>query len=77
MQERPLVADLGVTTVGSFDSFLAGLERKSRFIKAVMKGRLDVREIEDIRDSTFSFAQGRAITSGNPLVLERPTPTRR
>ncbi|GAB2748226.1 hypothetical protein GCM10027090_18560 [Sinomonas soli] len=59
-------------TVGSFDSFMwQGLERKSRFINAIMRGRLDVREIEDIGDNTLSFAQAKAITSGNPLVLEK------
>jgi hypothetical protein len=48
-----------------------GLERKSRFINQIMRGRLDVREIEDIGDNTLNFAQAKAITSGNPLVLEK------
>lgn len=48
-----------------------GLERKSRFINQIARGRLDVREIEDIEDKTLNFAQAKAITSGNPLVLEK------
>lgn len=36
-----------------------------------MRRRLDVREIEDIGDDTLNFAQAKAITSGNPLVLEK------
>lgn len=61
-----------VVTKESFDSFMwQGLERKSRFINQIMRGRLDVREIEDIGDNTLNFAQAKAITSGNPLVLEK------
>ncbi|MGO1740098.1 MAG: helicase-related protein [Actinomycetaceae bacterium] len=61
-----------VITVGSFDSFMwQGLERKSRFINSVMKGRLNVREIEDVGENTLSFAEAKAITSGNPLVLDK------
>uniref|UniRef100_UPI003899C835 helicase-related protein n=1 Tax=Pigmentiphaga litoralis TaxID=516702 RepID=UPI003899C835 len=70
--QNPQVRISQFVTVGSFDSFMwQGLERKSRFINAIMKGRLDVREIEDIGDNTLSFAQAKAITSGNPLVLEK------
>jgi hypothetical protein len=70
--QNPEVRISQFVTVGSFDSFMwQGLERKSRFINAIMKGRLDVREIEDIGDNTLSFAQAKAITSGNPLVLEK------
>ncbi|WP_229867436.1 helicase-related protein [Sinomonas cellulolyticus] len=70
--QNPEVRISQFVTVGSFDSFMwQGLERKSRFINAIMRGRLDVREIEDIGDNTLSFAQAKAITSGNPLVLEK------
>ncbi|MDP9886087.1 N12 class adenine-specific DNA methylase [Sinomonas atrocyanea] len=70
--QNPEVRISQFVTVASFDSFMwQGLERKSRFINAIMKGRLDVREIEDIGDNTLSFAQAKAITSGNPLVLEK------
>jgi hypothetical protein len=36
-----------------------------------MRGRLDVRKIEDIGDNTLNFAQAKSSTSGNPLVLEK------
>ncbi|MET3952838.1 helicase-related protein [Arthrobacter sp. UYEF36] len=69
---NPEVRISQVVTKESFDSFMwQGLERKSRFINQIMRGRLDVREIEDIGDNTLNFAQAKAITSGNPLVLEK------
>ncbi|MEJ1179260.1 MULTISPECIES: helicase C-terminal domain-containing protein [unclassified Pseudarthrobacter] len=46
-----------VVTKESFDSFMwQGPEQKSRFINQIMRGRLDVREIEDIGDNTLNFA---------------------
>ncbi|MCT9870510.1 hypothetical protein [Paenarthrobacter aurescens] len=69
--QNPEVRISQVVTKESFDSFMwQGLERKSRSINKIMRGRLGVREIEDIGDNTLNFAQAKAITSGNPLVLE-------
>lgn len=59
-------------TEGTFDAFMfQGVERKSRFIDQVMRGRLDVREIEDVGEVTLNYAEYKAVGSGNPLVLER------
>ncbi|MFJ4230029.1 helicase-related protein, partial [Paenarthrobacter nicotinovorans] len=70
--QNPEVRISQIVTKESFDSFMwQGLERKSRFINQIMRGRLDVREIEDIGDNTLNFAQAKAITSGNPLILEK------
>ncbi|MDJ0321957.1 helicase-related protein [Pseudarthrobacter sp. PS3-L1] len=69
---NPEVRISQIVTKESFDSFMwQGLERKSKFINQIMRGKLDVREIEDIGDNTLNFAQAKAITSGNPLVLEK------
>ncbi|WP_442910118.1 helicase-related protein [Kocuria sp. cx-116] len=66
------VAISQVVTKGSFDTFMwQTLERKSKFIDQIMRGRLDVREIEDLGDNTLSFAEVKAISSGNPLILEK------
>src|ERR1019366_4364191 len=43
---------------------------KPRFINQVMRGRLDAREIEDIGDNALSFAEVKALASGDPLILE-------
>ncbi|WP_253905906.1 helicase-related protein [Arthrobacter sp. H5] len=46
--QNPEVAISQVVTRGSFDTFMwQTLERKSKFIDQIMRGRLDVREIED------------------------------
>lgn len=60
-----------VVTQGSFDTFMwQTLGRKSRFIDQIMCGKLDVREIEDVGGDALSFAEVRAISGGNPLILE-------
>ena len=56
----------------SFDSYMwQTVERKARFISQIMRGRLDVREIEDIGDTAMSAAEAKALSSGNPLLLEK------
>ena len=47
------------------------MERKAKFIAQVMRGRLDVREIEDIGDTALSFAEVKALACGDPLILDR------
>ncbi|OJX65524.1 MAG: helicase [Micrococcales bacterium 73-13] len=47
------------------------IERKSKFINQVMRGRLDVREIDDLGSDSISAAEAKALASGNPLLLER------
>lgn len=67
--------ELGIyrwVTERSFDAYSwQTVERKAKFIAQVMRGRLDVREIEDIGDSALSFGEVKALASGNPLVMER------
>jgi hypothetical protein len=59
-------------TEGSFDTYMwQTLERKARFINQVMRGRLDVREIEDLGDDVIGFAELKAIASGDPLILDK------
>lgn len=56
----------------SFDTYMwSAVERKSKFIAQIMRGKLDVREIDDIGDAALSAAETKAISSGNPLVLEQ------
>lgn len=55
----------------SFDAYSwQTLSRKAMFIAQVMRGRLDVREIEDIGSTALSATEAKALASGNPLVLE-------
>lgn len=57
---------------GSFDGYSwQTVARKARFIGQVMRGRLDLREIEDIGDAALSFDEVKALATGNPLLLDK------
>jgi N12 class adenine-specific DNA methylase len=57
-------------TEGSFDAYLwQALETKARFIGQVMTGENTARRAEDIGGQELSFAEVKAIASGNPAVL--------
>ncbi|NIL64823.1 hypothetical protein [Salinispora arenicola] len=45
--------------------------RKAKFIAQLMRGRLDVREIEDIGDAALSYNEVKALATGNPLLLDQ------
>lgn len=47
------------------------LERKSKFIGQVLRGKLDVREIEDIGETALSYGQIKALAAGDPLLLDK------
>jgi N12 class adenine-specific DNA methylase/SAM-dependent methyltransferase len=69
--QNPEVAIFRYVTERSFDSYMwQGVERKASFIAQIMHGRLDSREIEEIDSATLSAAEAKAISSGNPLLLE-------
>ena len=59
-------------TARSFDGF-SGLrrQRKAAFIGQVMRGRLDTGEITDIGDVALSYAEVKALATGNPLLMEQ------
>jgi N12 class adenine-specific DNA methylase/SAM-dependent methyltransferase len=70
--QNPEVRILRYVTEGSFDGFVWGtVERKASFIAQVMRGRLDVREIEDVGDVALSYQEVKAIATGNPLLIEQ------
>ena len=55
----------------SFDSYLwQTLERKARFIGQVLSGRPSGRDVDDIGDATLSYAEVKALATGNPLLME-------
>ena len=68
------IAIVRLVTERSFDSYMwQGVERKAMFIAQLMRGRLDTREIDEIDPATLSAAEAKAISSGNPLLLEHST----
>lgn len=67
---NPEVAIYRYVTAGSFDAFMwQALETKARFIAQVMSGGSSVRKAEDIGGQELSYAEVKAIASGNPAVL--------
>jgi N12 class adenine-specific DNA methylase len=57
-------------TEGSFDAYMwQALETKARFISQVMSGDNGLRRAEDIGGQELSYAEVKAIASGNPAVL--------
>ncbi len=60
------------TTAHTFDGFSwQTLQRKATFIDQVMRGRPDTREITDIGDVALSYAEVKALATGNPLLMEQ------
>jgi hypothetical protein len=47
------------------------LETKAKFIGQVLTGESDLRRIEDIDGTALTYAEVKAIASGNPLVIEK------
>jgi N12 class adenine-specific DNA methylase len=57
-------------TEGSFDAYMwQALETKARFIGQVITGNNTARRAEDIGGQELSYAEVKAIASGNPAVL--------
>ncbi|MDA8281998.1 MAG: helicase [Actinomycetota bacterium] len=69
--QNPEVRVLRYVTEGSFDTYMwQTVERKARFIGQLMRGRLDVRDIEDIGDAALSYAEVKALAAGDPRLIE-------
>lgn len=57
---------------GSFDSFMwQTIETKAKFIHQIMAGDTTSRTAEDVDLAALSYAEIKAIASGNPMVLEK------
>lgn len=59
-------------TEGSFDAYIwQTLETKAKFIAQVMQGDSGMRTAEDLEMAALSYAEVKALASGNPLVIEK------
>jgi len=68
--EHQVVAVYRYVTEKSFDAFIwQALETKARFIAQVIRGTNAARRAEDIGGQELSYAEVKAIASGNPAVL--------
>jgi N12 class adenine-specific DNA methylase len=68
---NPVVDIFRYVSQKSFDSYSwQTLERKARFIGQVLGGRPVGRDVDDIGDATLSYAEVKALATGNPLLLQ-------
>lgn len=59
-------------TEGTFDAYLYQLvERKQKFIAQIMTSKSPVRSAEDVDDQALSYAEIKALASGNPFIKEK------
>lgn len=58
----------------SFDSYMwQTLETKKKFVSQVMAGNSEVRSMEDVAGAALTYAEVKAIATGNPLIMEKAT----
>ena len=70
--ENPEVQIYRYVTEESFDAYMwQTLETKARFISQVMTGETELRRIEDVDGAALTYAEVKAIASGNPMVIEK------
>jgi N12 class adenine-specific DNA methylase len=59
-------------TESTFDSYLYQLvENKQKFIAQVMTSKTPVRIAEDVDETALSYAEIKALATGNPLIIEK------
>ena len=70
--ENDEVAIYRYVTKGTFDAYNWSLvENKQRFISQVMTSKAVSRSCEDIDEATLSYAEIKAVATGNPLIKEK------
>ena len=70
--ENSEVAVYRYVAKGTFDAYSWSLvENKQRFISQVMTSKSISRSCEDIDEATLSYAEIKAVATGNPLIKEK------
>ena len=70
--ENPKVDIYNYITQGTFDAYLYQLvEQKQRFISQIMTSKSPARSAEDVDESVLSYAQIKALASGDPKIKEK------
>ena len=70
--ENDEIAVYRYVTKGTFDAYSWSLvENKQRFISQVMTSKSVSRSCEDIDEATLSYAEIKAVATGNPLIKEK------
>ena len=70
--QNPEVDIYTYVTENTFDSYLYQMvENKQKFIGQIMTSKSPVRSAEDIDETALSYAEIKALCTGNPLIKER------
>lgn len=70
--QNPTVQIVRYITKGTFDAYMFQLlENKQRYISQIMTGKSLARTMEDVDDVALSFAEIKALATGNPLIKEK------
>ncbi len=70
--ENPKVDIYSYVTEGTFDAYLYQLvESKQKFISQIMTSKSPVRSAEDVDEQALSYAEIKALASGNPMIKEK------
>ena len=70
--QNPEVEIYTYVTENTFDSYLYQMvENKQKFIGQIMTSKSPVRSAEDIDETALSYAEIKALCTGNPLIKER------
>ena len=70
--KNPEVEITRYVTEGTFDSYLYQLvENKQKFIAQIMTSKTPVRAAEDVDETALSYAEIKALATGNPLIIEK------
>ncbi len=69
---NPEVDILRYVTEGTFDAYMYQLlESKQKFISQIMTSKSPVRSAEDVDETALSYAEIKALASGNPKIIEK------
>lgn len=70
--ENPEVDIFRYVTKGTFDAYMYQLvETKQRFIAQVFTSKTPMRIAEDVDGSALSYAEIKALATGNPMIIEK------
>lgn len=70
--KEPKVQIFRYVTEGTFDSYMWQLlENKQKFIGQIMTSKSPVRSCEDVDEAVLSFAEIKALATGNPYIKEK------
>ena len=70
--ENPVVEIYSYVTENTFDAYLYQLvESKQKFISQIMTSKSPVRSAEDVDETALSYAEIKALATGNPYIKEK------